>query len=102
MNNTVTPNDWLSSGGAYWIIFGLTVVIAIAFAIFSIRLSARTRLENDGCLMAIASVILTLAGAGVGFWIGKYPTFVISSLIGAVLFPTIGMWIWLRTISKKG
>ncbi len=102
MNTTVAPANWLASGGAYLIIFGTTLVIAIGYATMILRVSAKTRLENDGCLMAILVVLLTFAGAGLGFWVARYPMFVGTAIIGAAGLPTLATSIWLKTLTKKG
>jgi hypothetical protein len=82
--------------------FGSTIIIAISFATLVLKVSNRTRLENDGCLMAMLVVLLSFAGMGFGFWIGKFPFFILSSLVGALGFPTIATSVWLRVLTKKG
>lgn len=102
MNNQVAPNNWLASGGAYWLMFGATVIIAISFAVLVLKVSNRTRLESDGCLMAILVILLTLLGSGVGFWVSRYPSFVVTSILGALALPSLATSVWLRFLSRKG
>lgn len=56
------------------------------------RLAGR---ESDGCLLAICSTILAFTGGGVGLYLGlffsRYPTFILTSLLGAAAAPGFGM-----------
>jgi len=81
--------EWLASGGAYWWLAGQTFVIAIVSAFAAIRIGALMRAENDGCIMAPLNILLTFFGAAVGFFLLPYPEFVVSSLLGALLFPAL-------------
>ena len=89
-----TGYDWLATGGAYWVI-GLGWFLSAAFfAFLAIRSANRVGSENDGCLFAICSMVLALTGGGVGLYVGlaltRYPAFIATSLLGAVILPGIG------------
>lgn len=96
MSNGPQPTgyDWLASGGAYWVIAAAWILSAILFGWRSLRAGNRTEKDNDGCLLAICSIVLTLTGGGMGLYAGlaltHYPTFVLTSILGCVLVPGIG------------
>jgi hypothetical protein len=93
---TSTPGyDWLASGGAYWIIGIGWVANAMFFAYLAMRSGRLAGSPNDGCLLGICGVIMAFAGGGVGLYAGllltRYPTFVLTSLIGSTALPGFGM-----------
>lgn len=85
--------DWLATGGAYYII-GLAWLLGSLFFLFNgFRVGKISNSENDGCLLAFCGIVLTITGGGIGLALGLryagYPTFVLTSLIGAILLPGI-------------
>ena len=92
--------DWLSSGGAYAIILIAWVLSAAFFSIYGNQALKQRGVANDGCLLAICCFLLALCGGGVGLFLGlqlsHYPTFVITSLIGCILFPAVGSHVLIR------
>ena len=94
MNQTpVAGYDWLATGGAYWIIGAAWLLSAASFAIAGMLRAKATGNENDGCLLAICSVVLAFTGGGIGLYGGLtwsgYPTFILTSLIGTILLPGV-------------
>jgi hypothetical protein len=95
-----TGNEWLATGGAYWVI-AIQTLITIVFSVYiSFQIGKQYRAENDGCLLAIANLLLTLFGAGAGYFIAPFPIFLLTSLIGAVLFPTVWTLLYLRRLRR--
>lgn len=93
--------DWLATGGAYWVIGGSWLFIAVGMYVLGDRIGRAARAENDGCLIGIMNILLTLFGGGVGLYFFKYPTFVVTSFFGALLFPTLGTLLVLSRMSRK-
>jgi hypothetical protein len=95
--------DWLAAGGAYWVIGGGWVLIAAFFYAIAERIGRVTRTENDGCLLGIMNILLTLFGGGAGLLIfrNQYPAFVPASIFGALLFPTAGTLFILNRMQRK-
>lgn len=89
-----TGYDWLSSGGSYWVIGISWLLSALFFAAGAMRTGKVSGSENDGCLLAVCCVLLALFGGGAGLYAGltwmRYPYFIVSSLLGTLLFPAIG------------
>jgi len=96
MRDSVQPTgyDWLASGGSYWIIGLSWILSAIFFATVASRAGKNSGSENDGCLLSICCVLLALFGGGAGLYAGlfwtKYPYFIVTSLVGSIVFPAIG------------
>jgi hypothetical protein len=80
------------------IIIGSWVVIAAAFVFIAFWAGRLTREENDGCLLGIANVLMTGFGGAVGWFLLKndYPFFIVSSILGALIFPSINTAFFLR------
>ena len=84
--------DWIATGGAYWII-GFAWVLSAAFYYFVAEYVGRmTRTENDGCLLGIMNILLTLGGGGAGLlaFRTQFPLFVATSVLGAITLPAMG------------
>ncbi|AIE86452.1 hypothetical protein [Fimbriimonas ginsengisoli] len=95
MNPSQTPGyDWLATGGAYWIIALSWFLSAAFFSFVGMRAAKGAGSENDGCLLIICSILLALTGGGSGLYLGlfftHYPTFVLTSILGAVALPGLG------------
>lgn len=94
----------MSSGGAFWIIGVAWVVIAGFYYGIAEYIGRYTRTENDGCLMGLMNIILTIVGGAAGLLAlrTQYPTFVFSSLFGALILPTLGTLFILSRMKRKG
>ena len=88
----------LFDGGAYLMIIGGWITIAVAFAFISFWAGRLTRAENDGCLLAIANVLMTGLGGALGwlFFKNHYPFVIVSSLLGALILPSLCTAAFLR------
>ena len=97
------PTDWLSACGAYWVIGGTWFVIAVFYYLIAEKIGRATRQENDGCLFGIMNIILTLLGGGAGLLIFRdhYPNFVLASMVGALIFPTVGTMFILSRMKRR-
>ena len=91
-----SPAGWLASGGSFWLIFGQTAVIAAISIVLAFRIANALRAESDGCLLAIANLILTCLGAGIGFFLAPYPVFIVSAFVGAVALPGLATSLFIR------
>lgn len=90
--------DWLSAGGAYFLLALIWVGAAVGFGVAGIKAGDRVGSPNDGCLLAIGNVVLALLGGGLGFLLMMrfFPYFLLSSLVGAVTLPSLGTLYFLR------
>jgi hypothetical protein len=95
--------DWLSAGGAYFVIGGTWIVIAIFYYIIGDRIGRAARQENDGCLLGIMNILLTIFGGGTGLLLFRdhYPLFVPASMVGALVFPTVGTLFIIRLMRHR-
>jgi hypothetical protein len=91
----------MATGGAYILFFGQTALIAAVMIILAFRSGKVSQAESDGCLLAITNLILTIAGAGIGFFIAPYPYFVVTSFFGAMLLPAIAILIFSRRYPRR-
>ncbi|RYG43701.1 hypothetical protein EON79_16470, partial [bacterium] len=64
-----TSTQWLASGGAYFIMFGQTALVAVVSCWLALQVGKASDAENDGCLLAIANLLLAICGAAVGFFL---------------------------------
>ena len=85
----VPATDWIARGGAYWLVIGGWFVIATVFIVRGFRFGNRPGHEGDGCLLAMAGVVMTLFGGGIGLFAAKYPNFIVTSLFGAITLPLV-------------
>ena len=83
-------------------IAGIWIGLSILFAIAAIQVGKAVRSENDGCLLAIGNVVLTLLGGAIGFlvMVNHYPTFILSSMVGAMLLPSLAILAFTRRARK--
>ena len=86
----------MAAGGAYILLFGQTALIAVVMIVLAFRTGKQARAESDGCLLAITNLILTVFGAGVGFFLAPYPNFVATSFFGAMVLPAIATSLFIR------
>jgi hypothetical protein len=98
------PTSWLEAGGAYWVIWGVWVLVAGFYYVIAELIGRSTRTENDGCLLGIMNILLTLFGGGAGLLLfhERYPTFIATSMFGALIFPTAGTLFVLWRMKRKG
>lgn len=97
---TVPASDWLSQGGAYAVVFIQTVLIMGVGVYLAMSIGKSAKAEGDGCLLAMANIVLAALGAGIGFFSSQYPFFVLTSLIGACILPTAATAIFASRIRK--
>jgi len=90
MDPTVVGFNWLDSGGTYAILAVIWIASAVAFGNYAHRLGRRYDSPNDGCLLTVATQLLTLFGGALGLLLGRFPIFIFTSAIGAVIFPAAG------------
>ena len=98
----VQPHDWIGSGGAFLVIALIGLGAAATFATIAIRIGKLTESEGEGVLLAFLNVLLAFAGTAVGFNAMPYPTFLFTALAGAVLFPAVATWLFLRRLAPNG
>jgi hypothetical protein len=93
--------DWLASGGAYTVLIIQTAVAAIVGGMVGFRIGMQAKSEGEGCLLSILNPLLALLGAGLGFFSTPYPTYLLTSLIGALTLPAIATAGFSRLISRR-
>lgn len=82
-------NEWLASGGAYWVLGGALLLGAVFFVASSLRAGAVKGEEADGCVLAIGTVVVMCVGGGIGLQIAPYPWFILSAIFLGLLFPSL-------------
>jgi len=100
----VESTDWLARGGAYYVLAFVWLGSAGYFYYLAAKLGNQIGKSNDGCLYGICNIILALFGGGIGLLalLHHYPFFILSSIISAIAFPTVGtLYIVRRTRSKE-
>lgn len=85
----MAPTDWLANGGTYWVLAIQTLLVAAFGVWYGIYVGKLAKAENDGCLLGLMNVVMTLAGAAIGYRFADYPTFIFTSLVGAVTLPAL-------------
>ena len=90
MDPTTVGYNWLGSGGTYAIIAVIWIASAVGFGNYAYRLGRRHDSPNDGCLLTVATQLLTFFGGALGLLLGKFPYFIITSGIGAIVCPFLG------------
>lgn len=88
---TPSSGEWLAGGGAYFIVIGQTALVAAISAWLAMQTGKANDAENDGCLLAIANVVLSLFGAGIGFFLAPFPLYLLTALAGSLLFSAFGL-----------
>lgn len=93
----------MSSGGAYYVIGASWVIIAIFYYFAGDHIGRAAKAENDGCLLGLMNIVLTLVGGGAGLLIFRdhYPAFVGASMFGALILPTAGTLFIINRMAKK-
>lgn len=93
MNPKDVSYNWLSSGGAYTIIFVVWIVSAIFFAAVSRSVAREKNSPNDGCLLTISTTVFVLIGGAIGLLLFNkfFPWFIFSSSLGAILGPLLAV-----------
>lgn len=80
-------DEWLASGGAYWIL-GLTWLLGtVGFVVGSIRMGAARGEEGDGCALALGTFVAMTAGGGLGLRLAPFPWFILTAIGLGLLFP---------------
>lgn len=100
-----TGYDWMANGGAYWLIGFSWLLSAVFFSVLGVRAANAANSQNDGCLMIICSSLLAFTGGGAGLYAGllltRFPTFVITSILSAVLLPALGTVFLIPKLKKN-
>jgi hypothetical protein len=68
---------------------GEVAISSVFFALGGLYLGKLTGHDNDGCLLAIVNILAAMCGAGVGFFFGHYPIYLLTTLAGTLIFPLI-------------
>ena len=82
-------NEWLASGGAYWVLGLAWLLGTVFFVASSLRAGAAKGEEADGCVLAIGTFVVLCVGGGIGLQIAPYPWFILSALFLGLLFPSL-------------
>lgn len=82
-------NEWLASGGAYWIMGLAWLLGAVFFIVTSLRNGAAKGEEADGCILAIGTFVVMGVGGGIGLQIAPYPWFILTAIFLGLLFPSL-------------
>ncbi len=89
MDSKDVSYNWLSSGGAYYVIFTIWILSAIYFGFMARSIGRERNTPNDGCLLAISTTVFVFIGGAIGLLILNkfFPWFIFSSSLGAILGP---------------
>ena len=90
-------NEWLASGGAYWVLGGAWLLGTILFVASSLRAGATRGQEADGCILAIGTFVTMSVGGGIGLQMAPYPWFLVTAILLGVLFPSV-----LTVVARRG
>ena len=82
-------NEWLASGGAYWILGGAWLLGNLFFIVSSLRHGAARGEEADGCILAIGAFVVLSVGGGIGLQVAPYPWSIVTAILLGLLFPSI-------------
>ena len=100
MNRAELGSNWLSTGGAYLIVGTVWILSAIFFSAYAINLGKKHQSTNDGCLLAICNVVLSLVGGAIGYIPVSYPLSLVTSCLGAILFPILACIYFRRSMRR--
>lgn len=89
-------NEWLASGGAYWILGAIWLLGSVLFVVFSLRAGAARNEHGDGCVLAMGTFMTMAVGGGIGLQIAPYPWFLLTAIGLGLLFPGLLTAYWLR------
>ncbi|MBS1725586.1 MAG: hypothetical protein JST51_02615 [Armatimonadetes bacterium] len=83
--------NWLSSGGAYILIFSIWFLSALFFAIMAFGIGREKQSSGDGCLLMISTTVFVGIGGAIGLMLLRsfFPWFIFSSAIGAIVAPML-------------
>ncbi len=82
-------NEWLASGGAYWILGAAWILGAIGFVVGSLRYGNARGEEADGCALALGTFVTLSVGGGIGLRLAPYPWFLLTAIGLGLLFPSV-------------
>ena len=82
-------NEWLASGGAYWILGVAWLLGTIGFVAGSLRRGSVRGEEADGCALALGTFVTLSVGGGIGLRIAPYPWFLLTAIGLGLLFPSL-------------
>jgi hypothetical protein len=60
---------------------------AVFYYTYAQKLGRQYDSPNDGCLLGVGTIVLTLTGGAIGLLLFQFPTFIFTSCIGALLLP---------------
>lgn len=89
-------HDWLSSGGAYFILFGSWIILIIVFGRVAPGIAKRRGGDSEGCVLQIATTVMVLTGGALGLLATAYPKNIVTSILGAIILPLIIIQVFLR------
>lgn len=89
MNSKDVSYNWLSSGGAYYVIFIIWILSAVYFGFMARSVGRDRNAPNDGCLLTISTTVFVFIGGAIGLLILNkfFPWFIFSSSLGAIIGP---------------
>lgn len=90
-------NEWLASGGAYWILGGAWLLGAVIFVSNALRGASAQGREADGCALALGCLVTMSVGGGIGLQLAPYPWYLVTALLLGLLFPAV-----LTAVGRKG
>ena len=93
MNTRDVSYNWLSSGGAYTILFVVWFLCAVFFAIVARSIGREKNTPNDGCLLTVTTTVFVLTGGALGLLLLNkfFPWFIFSSTAGAIIAPWLAI-----------
>lgn len=78
-----------------------TILVMVVGVVVAYRVGQLTRSESDGCLLMIANLVLAPFGAAIGYFIAPYPAYLFTSLLGALMLPTVATAVLARRMSRN-
>jgi hypothetical protein len=72
---------------AYPILFALWLIVAANGYWVAHLLGKKLDTPNDGCLLGVGNIALSLVGGGLGYLFAPYPWSLATSLVGSILLP---------------
>ena len=80
-------DEWLASGGAYWILGVAWLLGAIGFVASSLRHGSARGEEADGCALALGTFVTMSVAGGIGLRLAPYPWFLLTAIGLGLLAP---------------
>lgn len=96
MNPKDVSYNWLSSGGAYFLLALVWISSSIFFGFYAARIGRDKNSRNDGCLLIICTTVFVFTGGAVGIFLAPFPWFIFTSTAGAIIAPMLACRIFLK------